>query len=126
MADGDKKGQQLDFGQFAHTDGNPQTVCSITLPSSVDGIYFVKGELTASTNTGTNDVVGTIQAQVRVDAGSATKMVEQKSENMQSTGYTLALDTSGAAVRLRFTAANGVRSVGWLKAFGVEMALTIG
>lgn len=128
MADGNLQGPIQDIGQVAHTDSNATVVCSITLPSGVDGIYHVMARFGCITATGTNDCVGLLQRLVRVDGGSAVLMVGQTLDlaNMQSTGYTVAFTTSGSDVRLSLTAASGIRSVGMIEAFGVEMALTIG
>lgn len=126
MADGAIQGPLRDIGQVLHTDGTQTVVATVVLPSTFDGIYYAIGRFTCSTATGTNDCVGLIEGQVRMDDGTATMMVVEPLVDMQSTGYSAALITAGDAVRLAVTAANGVRSVGYLEAFGVEMALTIG
>lgn len=125
MADGAIIGRRAAIGQVAHTDGTATVVASLTLPTSHDGIYHVIGRVVCSSNTGTGMCVGTLTGMVMVDGGAAILQVEEPLQDVGATGYTLALTESGGAIRVSVTAANGVRSVALIEAFGVEMALTL-
>ena len=121
MADGDLIGRRSALAHVAHTDSASTVVCSLTLPSSVDGYFHILARAWGGTATATNNEACIIHAVVRMDAGSATL------DDIVTTGshaYVSTLTTSGAAVRVEITAANGHHSGALIEAYGFELAIT--
>ena len=124
MADGAIQGRLATIGQVAHTDGTATTVVGVTLPSGVDGCYFVLARVAALHANTTNPIVAVLTATVKVDAGIASLGIGEDLKDVGVTGYAVAFAFSGSRVDVQVTAAAGVRSVALVEAFGVEMALS--
>ena len=126
MADGALQGRRAALNQFSHTDGNAQTVVEVPLPT-VDGLYCVRAWMTGGTSSNTNRVGAALVGNFTMDGGAAIGSDDSTMslKSMGATGYTVVLDASGGNARLRVTAANGHRSVGFIEVFGVELAITL-
>lgn len=122
MSDGYITGTLRDFGQIAHTDSTSVVVVSRTLPN-IDGHWYVLGHCTSANDAGVNAVSGLISAYIQTNGGTASKIQESTLTNMGATGYNMYLTTNSLDVRVEMQAENGVRSVGMIEIFGVEMAI---
>jgi hypothetical protein len=122
MSDGYITGTLRDFGQVLHTDSVSTVVVSRTLPN-VEGHWYAIGHCASSNDAGVNPVAGLISAYIQTNGGSASKIQESLLTNMGATGYNMYLTTNSLDVRVEMQAENGVRSVGMIEIFGVEMAI---
>lgn len=125
MADGDHKtGRIAKTNQKAHTDGTQQAVATITLPN-IEGYYYVEGGVAWGTASASGKGVARCIACVMVNDGAASIGAQAETDNVGGTGYVAALTASGLTVSISLTAANGVRSIGWVECkAGVELAIT--
>lgn len=125
MADGDIMGRRARYGTVVPGSAAETVItgCELTLPTA-DGFYKVHGEI--ALNNASNSVHGAIEvnAEVYVNDSAAALGTEEMMGNAGATGVTGSLNFTGTTVQLTVQDCNGIRAVGLLEVFGVEMAIS--
>lgn len=125
MADGTIMGRRARYGTVVPGSAAETVItgCEVTLPSA-DGFYKVHGEIaTMAPGAGSKQAIE-VNAQVFVNDGAAAVGTSQMHGNVGGAGVTGDLNVSGLTVQLTVQDCNGIRAVGLLEVFGVEMAIT--
>lgn len=125
MADGTIMGRRAKYGTVVPGSAAETVItgCEITLPSA-DGFYKVHGEIaTMAPGAGSKQAIE-VNAQIFVNDGTAAMGAEEMHGNAGGAGITGSLNFTGTTVQLTVQDCNGVRAVGLLELFGVEMAIT--
>jgi len=126
MADGAITGRRAAIGTVVPGSAAETVItgCEITLPSGVDGFYKVHGEIATMAPAAGSKQAIEVNAQVYVNDGSAGIGAEEMHGNVGGAGITGSLSVTGSTVQLTVQDCNGIRAVGLLTLFGVEMTIT--
>lgn len=125
MADGAIMGRRARYGTVVPGSAAETVItgCEYTLPTT-DGFYKIHGEI--ALNNPSNSVHGAIEvnAEVYVNDSAVAVGAEQMHGNVGGAGVTGGLSVTGTTVRLTVQDCSGIRAVGMLELFGVEMTIT--
>lgn len=126
MADGTIMGRRAKYGTVVPGSAAETVItgCEIVLPSAVDGLYKIHGEIATCSSTATGKQAIEVNAQVWVNDGAAIVGANEMHGNVGGAGITGSISVTGSTVRLTVADCNGIRAVGLLEVFGVEMAIT--
>lgn len=125
MADGAIMGRRARYGTVVPGSAAETVItgCEITLWTT-DGFYKVHGEIaTMAPGAGSKQAIE-VNAQVFVNDGAASVGASEMHGNVGGAGITGDVDVSGTTVRLTVQDCNGIRAVGMLEVFGVEMSIS--
>lgn len=125
MADGTIMGRRARYGTVVPGSAAETVItgCEYTLPTT-DGFYKIHGEIaTMSPGAGSKQAIE-VNGHVFVNDGAAAVGVDEMHGNAGGAGITGSIDVSGTTVRLTVQDCSGIRAVGMLELFGVEMTIT--
>lgn len=111
----------------ATTNNTPATLASITLPTGTEGVFVGRARvLGVRYDTGGSKLAQSLVVAGTINGGALAVVSAVEGSLDDGAGYTIAIDVSGADVRIRVTGvtAHSVRWIGELELYPREQAIT--